>query len=1250
MKITVIRPALIGFVLAMFIITSITYASNPPSDTVSQSNLVVTWTGTPPVPATNTGSSTCNGPNNPGCDNFKLTIVPPDATFGPYVVVIQTQSENSDDWDLEVYDPNGKLVGSSGNGSGTPANPEVETVTLTNPPAGTYTVSQTPFAVVPADSYKGTAMLEHLAPTLLGGNGNEPLSYAVYPNPDGVSGGEPSCGVDWKTKKVMYQASLRTLQVSFNDCTSPATASWKDVSFLTTSLVSLDSILFTDRFTNRTFVAQLTGQDSLSAFSDNDGGANGGGVTGRQPGDWTPSQGGGIPSGVDHETVGGGPFHSPLIGTLYADAVYYCSQDVATAFCALSVDGGATYGAGVPTWTLSDCGGLHGHVKVSPADGTVYVPNKNCNGSQAVAVSENNGATWTVHHVPSISAGTWDPSVGIATDGTVYFGADDGNSLPLIAVSHDRGQTWSSPVNVGAFAAPQQTGETQGVKQTSFPEVVAGDPSRAAFAFLGSTTSAPGGGGDDPNWPGIWHLYAAHTYDGGSTYTTIDVTPNDPVQRNATICAGGPTGCPNGTRNLLDFNDASVDQDGRAVIGYADGCIGACVTKGPNSFSAVATIARQVNGRRLFAVNDVLGVPAAPLVSALIDCTTSTNVHLSWSTPDDHGSPILRYNIYKSTDGGATFTTIATVPFGTNEYTDLSSGPSVQYKVTAVNAVGEGSACSAVTPTLPASCGGGGNPCVVPGVTVLTDAVGDALDKQPSHDIVQLSIAEPASLGPGKMMFILKMVSLQNVPPDTTWPIVFHVDALPGPLGDFWVRMSDVVTPSNPTGAVKFAYGTGTSPSALTPFACTGAPSSMCADNQGMPADAASGFNADGTISIVIPRSAIGNPPPGTTLSLFLVRIRVEAGAASATPDNMPDSTTPAGGYTIKGSEKCAAACNAPTAIDHTATTTENQPVVINVVTGDSDGGSPPITVTSVTQPSNGTATNNGNGTVTYKPNQNFTGTDSFKYTIQNACGKTATGNVNVTVNAPPQPQCFEDTDKSISYDNGWHTIHDANASGGTFHLKTGKSDVHDMTFTFQLQSNQGTLQYFYATSSKGGTADVYIDGKFAGTISYQGSSGSPGTSMHDPNFGPPSPASFNIVGQGTHTFELRNLNGAGYVDKFCIANGSGSSSAQASAGPGTTTTSNSAPAPGQSVLQSVLVPSNALGLSVLAEASANVPYTLAVIDPSGKMLGTVNSASNGIASVTMPVSSSGLYVIQLVNTGVGPVSIWTAATPQVTY
>jgi hypothetical protein len=156
---------------------------------------------------------------------------------------------------------------------------------------------------------------------------------------------------------------------------------------------------------------------------------------------------------------------------------------------------------------------------------------------------------------------------------------------------------------------------------------------------------------------------------------------------------------------------------------------------------------------------------------------------------------------------------------------------------------------------------------------------------------------------------------------------------------------------------------------------------------------------------------------------------------------------------------------------------------------------------------------------------------------------------------------------------------------------------------------------------------------------------------MHDPFFkdatGTLFSFTYNIVGQGFHTFELVNLTGPAYVDEFCITNGT--SSSMATAGPGTTTTSINLLAIGGQALQNLLVPANAVGFSVAAEADVNVPYKLVVIDPTGKVLGTVNSSSNGIASVTMPVSTSGLYVIKLVNVGVGPLNIWTAATPQVT-
>ena len=138
---------------------------------------------------------------------------------------------------------------------------------------------------------------------------------------------------------------------------------------------------------------------------------------------WSPSQGGGLNSGVDHQTVGGGPYSPNGIGPLptstYPNAVYYCSQDIADANCAASHDGGVTFGPAVPMYSLLDCGGLHGHVKVAPNDGTVYVPNKSCGGNQAVAVSEDGGTTWSVRKDPASTAGDSDPSVGIGAKGTV---------------------------------------------------------------------------------------------------------------------------------------------------------------------------------------------------------------------------------------------------------------------------------------------------------------------------------------------------------------------------------------------------------------------------------------------------------------------------------------------------------------------------------------------------------------------------------------------------------------------------------------------------------------------------------------------------------------------------------------------------------------------------------------------------------------------------------------------------------------
>ncbi|MDQ3878038.1 MAG: glycoside hydrolase [Actinomycetota bacterium] len=431
------------------------------------------------------------------------------------------------------------------------------------------------------------------------------FAYKNYAAPKsfGTSTGEPSIGVDWKTGAAMIQSGKTTLRVTFN--ANPATATWKDVT-PPNSVFTMDPILFTDPHTGRTSVSQLIsslvvpgGGCSLAAVSDDDGAT------------WIPSTGCGIPGTYDHQTIGGGPFAIPGDKISYEDANYYCGQNGITANCALSRDGGITYGAAVPVYydlqaqpePLPDgqnhCMGLHGHVKVGP-DGTAYLPNFRCyvkgKDMQAVLVSQDDGATWTVRPIPGSRYNDFrsDPSVAIGRDNTVYFSYEDKDSKVKVAVSHDHGKTWTKPTDL----------ETpNGLHYGVFPAAVAGDKGRAAVAFLGAALKGTDKYGyESKDYKGAWHLYISTTLDGGKTWTTVDATPTDPVQRGC-IWWGNAGGCPSSQRNLLDFMDATLEKSGHVIVGYADGCIGKCVTGTENTQSAVATIARQTSGPSLFAAH-----------------------------------------------------------------------------------------------------------------------------------------------------------------------------------------------------------------------------------------------------------------------------------------------------------------------------------------------------------------------------------------------------------------------------------------------------------------------------------------------------------------------------------------------------------------------------------------------------------------------------------------------------------------------
>ena len=734
--------ALVAIPVTRFHLLNSALASSPGRTTIGVTNVSrgLAFTVLTPETVSFQGSYS-DDPNPKACGPRHSFTVP---TGKVRILVAATADIPTNDIVLKLYGPGGSELSSND----TLTSPETATYEPAGGvPPGTYQVEVCPFDDPSAPptapySYSGTFTTDDTVapnpipatPTPTPGTTPTPgpapyvpryYNYAAGPAL-GDGAGEPSIGYNPNTKRAMYIAGLQTLQVTFPENIQPlgsipesGPADWRDVSFLTTRTRSLDPILFTDQGSGRTFVSQLNdiyqvygvtgngltliGLNSLMAYTDDDGAS------------WTPAQVNPPDGSYDHQTVGGGPY--PAILSALANpvnkgrAVYYCAQAGLTAYCSRSDDGGLNFGKSVPIYTAvtspagTGCVGIHGHVKVAP-DGTVYIPNFSCGGKQSIVVSTDGGTTWAIRQIPDSLApvsGILDPSLGIsnappeagATSNTIYFSyvgkqpgtvptAEQQDNHIYVAVSRDRGLTWDKSTDVGILA---------GVKNAVFPAVVAGDANRAAVAFIGTSTS---GDHQAADFKGTWYGYVAHTYDGGRTWTTVNATPAGPIQREACIWNGGGS---NPCRNLLDFIDASVDDKGRVLFAFADGCIDGCETGGPNSYSAKASIARQSGGKGLFAQFDTPEpvVTKSPYLTGFRDDMAS---YLTWNPPDNGGSPISSYKIYRRSSTGGSETLIGQTSSTAKSYNDRNVDAAVTtytYRVTAVNGVGEGASSNSIS-------------------------------------------------------------------------------------------------------------------------------------------------------------------------------------------------------------------------------------------------------------------------------------------------------------------------------------------------------------------------------------------------------------------------------------------------------------------------------------------------------------------------------------------------------------------------
>ena len=728
--------------------------------------------------------------------------------------------------------------------------------------------------------------------------------YNVYPGPPYANGeGEPSIGVNWQCTQppcapdfsgtVVYQYGFNSLFVGFDDCASPAVPTWVNRTDAA-NRASLDPIGWVDRDTGRSFTSQLNGACSFTGFSDDDGRT------------WIPSEGCGPPAGPDHQTIGGGRFHAGPTDChtpAYANAVYYCSQyliNPGPATCSLSCDGGVTFGPGVPAWT-TQCGGIHGHVKVAP-DGTVYVPNKNCGGHAGVAVSEDNGATWTVHAAnpatAPLNAYLIDPSLGIDSSGRIYLGYQRNDGHAYIVVSENKGVTWQRNTDVGAAL---------GLQNSTFPAVVGGSDGRAAYAFLGTTTP---GAFSNVGFPGVWHLYISTTFDGGATWTTVDATPNDPVQRGSicvqgttVCCTPGSAGCTRtvSDRNLLDFNDITIDKQGHVVAAFTDGCItSACINGGPNDYAAAEVIARQSGGKRLIDIYDPNPPEPAPPAPPRIDTVASGRsapgvARLVWSTPDDGGSPITGYDVYRGLTSG--FETLIGAVGVQNTYDDITADPGTTfyYQVRAVNVTGTGGACREFL--VPGSFTPIENPCDRPGVRASTD-LDDSEPNSPPDPAVNINstfVAEPW-FGPGvnKVAFTM-FVGQGPAPPSSQWYIIWtrpHCDNNACNPDRNYVAMK-----TDATGSISYEYGR------ISNSATTTVPPST--PTRLGPADLGSFDPMMGKIYIEIANDKVDNVGAGALLNSLSPRTFYSRPDGEPVSQTVTSDYSDPGTYTLVGNYFC---------------------------------------------------------------------------------------------------------------------------------------------------------------------------------------------------------------------------------------------------------------------------------------------------------------------------------------------------------
>jgi hypothetical protein len=155
----------------------------------------------------------------------------------------------------------------------------------------------------------------------------------------------------------------------------------------------------------------------------------------------------------------------------------------------------------------------------------------------------------------------------------------------------------------------------------------------------------------------------------------------------------------------------------------------------------------------------------------------------------------------------------------------------------------------------------------------------------------------------------------------------------------------------------------------------------------------------------------------------------------------------------------------------------------VDVLANDTDVDGGPKTVASVVQPAHGTVTIAGDSrSVSYKPDANFCGSDSFTYKLNG--GSQAT--VSVTVNCVDDPPVAVDDSKTVAQDSGPTSVdvlaNDTDLDGGPKSVASATQPAHG---TSAVAGDSGSVSYQPAAGYCGPDSFTYtLNGGSQATVS----------------------------------------------------------------------------------------------------------------------------------------------------------------------